>query len=197
MGREIQTAVQIANMALKILQSDEIESFDEDSTTARAVKMYYFNVFSNCLMQHHWSFATKEQVLHPLADCPVKHRGYAYKLPIDLLSIIFLGDGKTPVPYELFSGDIACTDAAGPLKIKYIYNPPIEYLPSHFIDYFVHSLVEELSPVFGYNLEGQRVFHERIYGRNGKLGYAIRRDRGNGRPNDYFLRDSVCRARTW
>jgi hypothetical protein len=182
MPREIQTHVQIANLALRILQSDEIESFAEDSSTARTVKMYYFNVFSNCLAQYPWLFATKVAMLQKLATAPLEGRS-GFKLPVDLISIVGVGgaaDGCTVsggVPYEVLSDGVLVTPSTGPLWLKYVYDAPVAYLPAYFIDFFVHALVEELAAVFGYNLDGQRIAHDRIWGKNGKLGYAIRQDR--------------------
>jgi hypothetical protein len=179
MSREIQTHVQIANLALRILQNDEIESFDEDSSAARTVKMYYFNVYSNCLSQSPWTFATKVVMLQKLTTSPLDGCN-AFKLPVDLVSIVTVGGSENcagSILYEVFSDNVLMTPSDSPLWLKYIYDAPVAYLPSYFIDFFVHALVEELSAVFGYNLEGQRVAHDRIWGRNGKLGFAIRQDR--------------------
>jgi hypothetical protein len=41
MPREVQTAVQVANMALRIMQACPIESFDEETLTAQTVRMCY------------------------------------------------------------------------------------------------------------------------------------------------------------
>lgn len=69
-------------------------------------------------------------------------------------------------------------------------------LPPYFIDYFVHTLVEELSAVFGYNLEGQAAYHGRVWGKNGKLGYALRKDREyRNVPTITF--DYLGKARMW
>jgi hypothetical protein len=190
-------------MALRIMQSEEIESFDEDSTTARAVKMYYFNIFSNCLCQYQWSFSLKQELLQQLSSCPLPQYRCAYKLPIDALTIVSVGSEYDCAAgcmcgnrYEIFSGDVLCTDMGSPLFIRYTYAPPVAYLPSYFIDYLIHAIVEEMSAVFGYNMEGQKVFHERIYGKCGKLGYAIRRDQEFNKPRQHHC-DGISISRAW
>jgi hypothetical protein len=100
------------------------------------------------------------------------------------------------VSYEVFSGDVVGTNAAGPLYIRYTYAPPAALLPPYFVDYFVHALVEELSAVFGYNLEGQAAYHERVFGKNGKLGYALRKDRENRKVHTVTY-DGIGNGRMW
>lgn len=203
MNREIQTHVQIANMALRIMQSDEIESFNEDSTVSRTVKMYYFNIFSNCLSRYSWSFASKQTQLQQLNYSPLPQYKYSYKLPVDMLSIIFVRQGDASrvssvnlQNYEIFSGDILCTGADAPLIIRYTTSPAVAYLPSYFIDFFVHAIVEELSPVFGYNFDGQRTFHERIWGKGGKFGTALRLDQSIS-PSRNRQTDMIGNSRIW
>jgi hypothetical protein len=90
------------------------------------------------------------------------------------------GSGGNIRWYEIVSGDVVCTCAPPPVYMEYTYCPPVGYFPAYFIDLLVHSLVEELSAVFGYNLDGQRVFHERIWGKGGKFSEAIGCERMNG-----------------
>jgi hypothetical protein len=168
------------------MQNEDIESLDQDNPTERTVKMYYFTVYTNCRSQYPWTFATKQEQAHELGSSPIPQYDNAYELPVETLSIVWIRRGDEnhvsmvdDAIYEIFSGDIVCTNERGPLWLRYLYAPPVAYLPSYFIDYFVHALVEELSPVFGYNVKGQRIYHERIWGKNGKLGYAIRQDRIN------------------
>jgi hypothetical protein len=204
MDRDMGTHVGLANMALRIMQGDPIESFDEDSPTARTVRMYYFNVLANCLSQTDWTFATSQERLQELSEPPVGQYKHGYKLPIHTLSIVWIRRGNddgqvsvcNDVAYEVFSGDVVGTNGDGPLYIRYIYVPPVGLLPPYFIDYFVHALVEELSAVFGYNLDGQKVFHERVWGKNGKLGYALRKDRKN-RNVRAVTYDGIGNGRMW
>jgi hypothetical protein len=67
MTHEIQTAVQIANMALRVLQSRTIESLDdENDPVAQTVKMYYDNILRRCIAAYPWAFTIKEERLQPL-----------------------------------------------------------------------------------------------------------------------------------
>jgi hypothetical protein len=161
-------------MALRMAQCPEIASFDEGSSTARRVKMYYYNVLVNCLGMYEWSFGRQVEELQELSECPLPQYEHACKLPVDVLSIVRLVGPAGPMErYEVVSGDILCSDCPPPIRMEYTYCPPVRYLPPCFIDPFVHALVEELSAVFGYHLEDQRVFHERIWRKGGKLSAAI------------------------
>jgi hypothetical protein len=204
MNRVIQNDVEVANMALRMVQSPEIESFEEGSSTARTVKKYYYNVLANCLGMYDWNFGRKQEQLQELSMHPLPQYGHAYKLPIDLLTIIWVRGGDEDGPgcrdmrrYELVSGDVLCTDAPPPMYIRYIYAPPVPYLPAYFIDLFIHALCEELSAVFGYNLDGQQVFHGRIFGKHGKLSEAIACERAcnNVLPGDGV--DWIGGSRAW
>jgi hypothetical protein len=186
------------------MQGDPIESLDEDSPTARTVKMYYFDTYANCLCQHPWTFATYQEPLQEISHAPVGQYQHSYKLPIGTLGIVWVRHGNlegqvsaiNDVSYEVFSGDMVCTNASGPLHIRYISTPPAALLPPYFVDYFVHALVEQLSAVFGYNLAGQAAYHERVYGKDGKLGYALRQDRGNRKVTTVTF-DSIGNGRMW
>lgn len=181
MNRVIESDVEVANMALRMVQCPDIQSMDDGSSTARTVKMYYHTVLANCLSMYEWSFGRRCEEMQELSECPLAQYKHAYKLPLDVISIVRLvGEGGIVRRYEVISGDIVCTDTPPPVRMEYTYCPPVRYLPAYFIDLFVHALVEELSAVFGYNIEGQRVFHERIRGRGGKFSAAIACERMNG-----------------
>jgi hypothetical protein len=182
-----------------MVQSPEIESFDDGSSTARTVKMYYSNVLSNCLTLYDWSFSKKESELEGLSVCPLERYRYAYELPVDMLSLTWVrGSGGEEIShYTVVSGNVLCTDSPPPIRVRYTYLPPVAYMPAYFIDLFVHSLAEELSAVLGYNLDGQRVFHERIWGKHGKFSTAVEMERcSNGTPR-YPLHDRIGGGRIW
>jgi hypothetical protein len=181
-----------------MVQSPEIESFDEGSSISRTVRMYYDNVLENCLSTYDWGFCGKQAAMEELNVCPLPQYRYGYELPGDMLVIRWVRSGGGVVDlsrYDIVSGDVLCTDVSGPLHVRYTYSPPVEYFPAYFIDLFVHALAEELCAVFGYNLEGQRVFHGRIWGRGGKFSEAVSMERRNGGGN--HLGDGIGHSRSW
>jgi hypothetical protein len=197
MNREIQTAVQLANMSLRMVQSPEIESFDEGSSVSRTVKMYYNNVLSDCLTLYDWSFSKKEGELTELSVCPLERYKHGYELPVDMLALTWVRGSGGITNYTIVSGNILCTDDPPPIFVRYTYIPPVAYMPAYFIDLFVHSLAEELSPVLGYNLDGQRVFRERIWGKHGKFGMAVEMERSSHGMERCPGHDLIGGSRIW
>jgi hypothetical protein len=190
MPREVQTAVQVANMALRIMQAVSIESFDEETLTAQTVRMYYDVVLRRCLTYYPWAFCKKEGELPELPESPLSFWQNAYHLPADFVDLRSLHCGiyaspvtrppgrslpsHTEIPaYEIVDGNIVCCNYAAPIFAEYTYEAPVEYYPHYFLDLLVSALVEELSAVFGYNLAGQDHYRGRVLGPRGKLGDAI------------------------
>jgi hypothetical protein len=185
MAREVQTAVQIANMALRVLQASPIESFDEETVPAVTVRMYYDVVLRKCLGRYHWAFCTRERELAQLPKSPLEEWEFAHRLPPDFVAMgqIRPGSGRGVGPvsaalndYEIVGGNILCCNVPGPLLCRYTYDAPVELYPDYFIDLLVDSLVEELAAVLGHNLDAQRIFQGRVFGPYGKLGVAIQRE---------------------
>jgi hypothetical protein len=87
MNHMAQRYIQVANMALRLMQSPEIESFDEDRATARTVKISCYNVLWNCLEMYDWTFGSREEQMQEFAHCPLPWYTHMYKSPVDLLSI--------------------------------------------------------------------------------------------------------------
>ncbi|MDR3117594.1 MAG: hypothetical protein LBT98_03420 [Puniceicoccales bacterium] len=180
MPREIQTAVQVANCALRILQMPEIESFDEDSTPARTVKMYYDLALRKCIGAYKWQFSQNQSELEQLATAELPQWKFSYKLPPDMIALIWLRCGTENGPgwnnlqnYEIVAGNVVCTNANAPLFCRYQYEAPVAAMPNYFLDYLIQELAEELAPVFGYNVVGQKILSDRVRDSFGKMNMAI------------------------
>ena len=156
MPREVQTAVQIANMALRIMQASPIESFDEDTLTAQTVRMYYDVVLRRCLCAYPWAFCKKQAELQKLPESPLPFWLYAYQLPADFVDLrdLHMGIYSPPVThlpgkiipsgqeitaYEIIDGNIVCCNYASPIFANYTYEAPVEYYPHYFLDLLVRS----------------------------------------------------------
>jgi hypothetical protein len=176
MQRETQATVQVANLALRILQSHPIESFGEDSIVAQTVRMYYDVVLRRCLSAYSWSFSQKQAELEQLPKELFPQWKFVYKLPPDLVRLIWLRSGVGEQlgrwdvrDYEIISGNLICTNAPSPLYARYQYEAPVAHYPHHFIEFFVASLAEELAAVFGRNLNTQA-----SWAQGGRRGYQNR-----------------------
>jgi hypothetical protein len=201
MAGEVQTAVQVANMALRVLQSRTIESLDdENDPVAQTVKMYYNNVLRRCIATYPWAFTIKEAQLQRFPESPLPRWKHAFHLPVDLLNIIFLRSGpESGVDlhgYELFGGDLVLTNAPE-LWARYQYDAPVPTYPAHFTEFLVYSLIEELAGVFGHNLTTQDVYHRRIHGQFGALGIAIQQERRQNQPEEQRSPSRLAMERNW
>jgi hypothetical protein len=204
MPREIQTAVQVANCALRILQMPEIESFDEDSTPAQTVRMYYNLALRKCIGAYRWQFSQKQDELEQLLRAELPRWKFSYKLPPDMVALVWLRGGTENGPswhdlnhYEIIAGNVVCTNAAPPLFCRYQYEAPVALMPNYFLDYFIQSLAEELAPVFGYNVAGQKILADGVMGGFGKLSAAIlAENRQSGRRESRAL-GRLAMGRNW
>jgi hypothetical protein len=214
MAREVQTAVQVANMALRIMQASPIESFDEETLTAQTVRMYYDVVLRRCLTFYPWAFCKREAELQELPESPLPFWQYAYHLPADFVDLRSLHCGVYASPvtrptgrnllshneiasYEIVDGNIVCCNYAPPIFAEYTYEAPVEYYPHYFIDLLVSALVEELSAVFGYNLAGQDHYQQRVLGPNGKLGDAILQEQRRNSKQSFAPFNRLAAGRNW
>ncbi|MDR2030198.1 MAG: hypothetical protein LBP65_01890 [Puniceicoccales bacterium] len=180
MPRQIQTAVQVANLALRTLQMPEIESFNEESTTAQTVREAYDLVLRRCLGGYPWSFSQKQTELERLPMAELPQWKFSYKLPPDFVELVWLRGGVGDMPgwcellhFEIVAGNVVCANAMPPLFCRYQYEAPVALMPHYFLDYLVQALAEELAPIFGYNVDGQKILKERAMGKEGKLAAAI------------------------
>jgi hypothetical protein len=200
MGRYLQTEVDMANAALRLMEAPPISSFDDGSPSARAMRPYYDVVLCRCLGLFDWNFCAKQAELAVLPRSPLPQPGgpgghlgalpqyaHAYRIPPDFVKLRWVrprpyGDRgfADANNYEIVSGNILVTDMAPPVFMGYTYEAPVEYFPHYFIELLVSSLVEECAPLFGYNLIGQQRYGQRVYGPSGKLEEAIRQERAQG-----------------
>lgn len=77
--------VEIANQALARIGVKRIESFDEASAEARAVRLEYVTARRALLAASHWTFNRRRVVLTPIASDWTERYGYAYVRPADML----------------------------------------------------------------------------------------------------------------
>jgi hypothetical protein len=201
MPREIQTAVQVANMALRVLQSRTIESFDdENDPVAQTVKMYYSNVLRRCISAYPWAFSLMERQLQRLPESPIPRWKYAYHLPADFVDLVWLRADPSGTAnltdYESVAGDLILANEAK-LWARYQCEPPVPTYPHHFLEFLVDSLIEELAGVFGHNLNTQDVYRRRINNPFGTLGRAIQEERRQNPPPIQHRPSRLSAERNW
>ena len=77
----------IANLALLILEDDEIVSIDDDTPSAHTIRRSYDQILRAEIRRHNWNFARHRAVLSPSATAPVFGRRYAFPLPEGCLRV--------------------------------------------------------------------------------------------------------------
>jgi hypothetical protein len=83
----------------------------------------------------------------------------------------------TPINLTVPRPSLHVLSTSGKISITYHFHElPVELFPHHFIKYLINFSVEKMSPLFGHNLGGQRIYQSRIHGAVGKLGYAIQQE---------------------
>lgn len=191
MPRVVQTPVQIANLALAVIQAQPISSFDEDSEVARLMKLYYDTVLRQAFELYPWQFSLKQVRLQRMAQPLLPQYKYSYKLPADFIHLRWFRHGtETSVDnhdlkhYELVNADVVCMSDEPEIWCKYQYEAAVPLYPTYFINLIVALLVDEVAAVFGANLTLQNQYHERAYGKNGKIALALRHEREQN-PMDY------------
>lgn len=85
------TKVSICNEALSLLGAKSIQSFEENTETARRCASIYDSTRRTLLRMHPWSFAKKRMQLAPVSTYPSFGYQYAFQLPSDFVRIIDTG----------------------------------------------------------------------------------------------------------
>jgi hypothetical protein len=115
---------EIINQALDLLEEEPALSIDDDRDVVRWMRRNYEPSKDALLRRHPWNFAIKRATLAALSAAPAFGWDRAFQLPPDCLRLFPLtesGGFEGPsVPYALEERKIL-TDAAAPLKIRYVF----------------------------------------------------------------------------
>src|SRR5512146_3270209 len=86
--------ISICNMAVVALgnDSDIIMNLEENTKTARVLRVAWDISVKDVLRDHNWGFAKKRAQLAQLADVPLFGFAYAYKLPSDFVRLAQFGE---------------------------------------------------------------------------------------------------------
>lgn len=143
------TQLEMANKALLKLGQTPITNLDEDTPTARAVKLAYGSVLDYELSIYHWVFAVKRVALPKDQDKPAFGYNNAYSLPADFLRLVGLED-LPPQARDAYAleGNKILTNLEPPLKLTYITRDiGALSLPPYFVEVFTTRLAYELCEI--------------------------------------------------
>lgn len=130
-GTAPQSKVAIANLALTKLGVSTIETFKEDSKAARTMSLLFDRTRDSELSRHFWNFAKARRALaETITDEPRGPFRYAYALPSDWLTTIFVGTEQPGISLADFQpfdngdwsheGSYIFTNYGPPLDLFYV-----------------------------------------------------------------------------
>lgn len=134
--------IQICNMALGKLGADPISALTEDNKKARYCNLFFDDLRDELLRMHPWSFAAVRTALaSPDVDPPGKW-SYAYQLPVNCLSALFLETATGMKSAEfIIEGRILYT---GEKNAVLVYTARVED-PVQFDQLFTRALASRLA----------------------------------------------------
>lgn len=170
MSSPLTTKVQIANLALDILDAQTISSFEETTIEAQKMKAYYELYIQSALTRHEWSFAMSEMQASLLAASPIPQWEYAYELPADMLqlkTVLLSNSAGSIMPYktyQLFENNTLCTDTGNGIWVFYLKRVFESRWPAYFVDFVTNYLAIKLAPMIGRQFSLQKQLIETMYG---------------------------------
>lgn len=176
--------VTICNKALGLLSSDQMLTFDEDTTQGALCRSQYDVVLRTTLEEHAWSFAIKSRVLSPKSNIPFGY-DHEFSVPSDCLRILSVSDKEIPrnnsqnnfqFDWAVESGGILCNSEVA--YLVYVFNNEVtDTYSSSFVDLVSLRLASELSHVL---TESSRLYHILVERYEQRLSRAITNDSMQG-----------------
>ena len=167
------TKVEVANLALEMLGSNTISSFEEDTRESQLMKRYYELYIKTALNKHEWRFCITEQQASLLSESPIPQWSYGYELPSDMLQLKSVytdnraGNRANYQDYQLFADNTLCTNTNGGIWVHYKQRGYETRWPAYFIDFAAHHLAIKLAPMLGRQFNTQKTLFEITYGLGG------------------------------
>ncbi len=134
----VTTDVEVCNLALDMVKEAPINNLDENRAAARWMKRNFVPTRNYCLNLQVWKFAMTRAELPADPDAPEFEWNRRFKKPTDCFRVLPLRDGGRMngrlIPHQV-EGDYILTNAAAPLKVRYIrvVDNPAEW-PTHFVE---------------------------------------------------------------
>jgi hypothetical protein len=157
--------VDICNLALVHLGSENIISIDDDSKRAKTLKAIYDLTRDIVLADHPWNFATTRATLALLAEVPAFGYSYAYGLPTEPFCLRVLGivgsisaNVDPTIEYKV-EGRRILTNAS-PCRIKYVAQETVE---GNFTPSFCSAFALRLAAVSAYKITGNTSLEKKVF----------------------------------
>jgi hypothetical protein len=148
------TKIDIASMALGLLEASPISSFDSGTNEADIVKSFYPSFLKKIFSKHPWKFSRKKARLNMSADyVPLNEYRNAFIVPAECERVVAIYDSKVVgarpcADYKLMDGYVLFNHAAA--WMEYVYVKDEQFWPGWFIDFAVYALAALIArPVTG------------------------------------------------
>lgn len=146
---------EICNMALSIISREPIKSFEEDTTEAKQVSMFYEHTRKRLLRMYPWGFAKKVAMLAQLNQT-IPGWEYLYGYPSDCLLVSFVFDEEHARLKEMERQEFEIVTATGNNRAiasntenawaEYIYDVKnTEAYSEEFIEALTHMIAANVS----------------------------------------------------
>lgn len=148
----------IANRALLALGEERIDSFSEDSDTARAASEMYDYSRETVMVAHPWNFCGREADLAQDASPASSDYDFSFGLPSDFLRMRFVvGEQRSFRRFEILGRSLCISRTA--VRIRYTWNAPINDAPAHVVSALVKLLASNLAgPIREEPALGERLY---------------------------------------
>lgn len=152
---------EICNLALMRLGTGPIESLDDTSKEARALKNCFELARDIVLRGHPWNFAGKRAALARLSAVPAFGYAYAFQLPVDQLRVLGLVDESGKIDPTLdyqIEGNLLLTNQTS-ASIRYIEKVTD---PGRWDALFCSALSARLASEVAYHLTGSAAMKKQM-----------------------------------
>lgn len=106
--------IEICNQGLVMIGANPIASFDENTKTAVAARIFYSLSRDEVLRAHPWNFAIKRVHLSPLSDAPAYGYSAAFQLPANWLRTLEISEEE----YNHEGGRLLCNSSG--IDLRYV-----------------------------------------------------------------------------
>jgi len=154
----MQDKIRIASDACVLLGADPIQSFEEDTTEALAVRTMYDNIYESALNYRMWSFAKTS--VTPVQIDKVSEYGYTfvYRVPVDVLRVITINEAQ--LPYKLvMRREIHTNEPVKTLSALLKINEP--ELPGDFVLALKFMLAGSIAPIITGDVTQAAMFEQK------------------------------------
>lgn len=139
--------IAICNVALSLVGSNQIRSFNESNTRSSMCKVFYNSELLYLLSDHDWSFARRYSTLNKLSDPSVPKNWAGFASPADCLVVRSMDSIPSKKTWEMF-GDIIAAPDIGTETRSIIYtsnSPEIAFFTRPFIEVLQYALASKLA----------------------------------------------------